>query len=106
MKTVYSSFPVWAAGMLLVVLCGCAGRIASMNADGMEQVRTRAAFDFGCDEASVNVTPLTTGASTSGPDRYHRDLVIEYGAVGCGKRTSFTRLDNGQWIRGGEITSD
>ncbi|MBK6575553.1 MAG: hypothetical protein IPG17_05020 [Sandaracinaceae bacterium] len=97
---------VVAATLLVVCVLGCAGRIASYNRQGAETVRTRAAFDFACNEEQVSVVPVTTGSSTTGSERYHRDLVIEYGAAGCGKRAVFVRLDNGQWLRNGEVSVD
>jgi hypothetical protein len=97
---------LWRRRCWLFACSGCAGRIASYNRQGAETVRTRAAFDFACNEEQVSVVPVTTVLRQPGLNAITATSSSNMAQQGVASARVFVRLDNGQWLRNGEVSVD
>jgi hypothetical protein len=71
--------------VLALSASGCIS-IAEQNANRLDALRERAAFDLACD-AKIETKPLVTNV-----------WIEQAGALGCGKRASYVWVDEKGWV--------
>lgn len=80
------------------------GSMAALNAcgHGDANLRTRSAFDLGCPQEKLTITPLqsTPGQLTGSFD----EMVAVAGVEGCGKKVTYVSRD-GTWIMNNEAAT-
>jgi hypothetical protein len=83
---------------LVGVVPGCVS-VAELNANNVETVRGRAAFDLRCGPGALNFSPVVKGETG-----YPGEFVTQWGVEGCGQRAVYVRTPTGTWISNGGST--